>query len=67
VSVFELRIRSVRPDVNGDRQVDLTDLALLLARFGSSNAAHFQETDGDGDVDLHDLTTMLSSFGSSCG
>jgi Endonuclease/Exonuclease/phosphatase family len=55
-------------DVDGDGDVDLSDLALLLANFGSGPQppAPAGDTDGDDDVDLADLSTLLSSFGVSC-
>ncbi len=52
-------------DTNGDMQTDLTDLATLLANFGTQIGAKTADgdTDGDGDVDLTDLATLLASFG----
>jgi hypothetical protein len=55
-------------DVNGDRQVDLSDLTVLLSHFGMPNGGTLEDgdLDGDGDVDLSDLAAMLSRFGSIC-
>lgn len=55
-------------DVNGDLDVDLTDLATLLANFGTAGGATYDvgDLDFDGDVDLTDLATMLAEFGSNC-
>lgn len=55
-------------DVDGDNDVDLTDLASLLSNFGvASGAAREQgDLDGDGDVDLTDLATLLANFGTTC-
>ncbi|MCC6492596.1 MAG: VCBS repeat-containing protein, partial [Pirellulales bacterium] len=55
-------------DVNGSGAVDLSDLAILLAHFGTPSGATFADgdLDGDGDVDLGDLAMMLSSFGTVC-
>lgn len=55
-------------DTNRDNSVNLTDLANLLAGYGTtSNAALAQgDVDGDGDVDLTDLATLLQNFGSTC-
>ncbi len=54
-------------DLNGDLTVDLSDLATLLANFGSGSATPADgDIDGDGDVDLSDLATLLANFGVSC-
>lgn len=55
-------------DVNGDQQVDLSDLTVLLGNFGNTSGATLADgdLDGDGDVDLNDLTVMLSRFGAIC-
>ncbi|MFN0137620.1 MAG: hypothetical protein ACKVS9_16065, partial [Phycisphaerae bacterium] len=52
----------------GDMQVGLTDLATLLAHFGTPSGATFRngDLDGDFDVDLSDLATMLAAFGTIC-
>ena len=55
-------------DLNGDRSVDLTDLATMLTNFGlPSGATRAQgDLDTDGDVDLTDLANLLSLFGTTC-
>jgi hypothetical protein len=55
-------------DVDHDGDVDLTDLAQLLANYGTSSGASYEEgdLDGDGDVDLCDLATLLSFYGTIC-
>ena len=55
-------------DVNGDQQVNLTDLAIILTNFGTPGGASHADgdVDGDGDVDLADLATLLAAFGSPC-
>jgi serralysin len=50
-------------DLNGDKVVDLSDLAILLAAFGISDAG---DIDGDGDTDLADLAILLSHWGATC-
>ncbi len=55
-------------DLNGDRLIDLTDLAVLLGNFGNGGATPADgDIDGDGDVDLSDLATQLARFGIDCG
>lgn len=55
-------------DVNGDRAVNLSDLATLLANFGTSSGATRAQgdLDNDGDVDLSDLASLLAQFGTVC-
>ncbi|MBI5863496.1 MAG: hypothetical protein HZB38_03080 [Planctomycetes bacterium] len=53
--------------MDGDGDVDIADLALLLSSFGSTTGQPTYnpnaDFDGDGDVDLSDLTVLLSNFG----
>lgn len=53
-------------DLNG--AVDLGDLALLLANFGTGSGGTLDDgdLDGNGTVDLGDLAVLLSSFGTAC-
>jgi hypothetical protein len=55
-------------DLDGDRDVDLTDLARLLADYGTTGGATYEDgdLDGDGDVDLSDLAALLSVYGTAC-
>lgn len=55
-------------DVDDDGDVDLQDLAILLANFGRASGAAWPDgdLDGDGDVELQDLATLLAHFGSIC-
>jgi hypothetical protein len=55
-------------DVDDDDDIDLSDLAILLAHFGVPSGAGPEDgdLDGDGDVDLNDLAGLLARFGSSC-
>ncbi len=50
-------------DLTGDGQIDSTDLNIILAAFGTSDAG---DTDGDGDTDSADLNTVLAKFGAGC-
>jgi predicted outer membrane repeat protein len=50
-------------DLNGDRQVDLTDLATLLAVYGIDDGG---DLNCDGITDLTDLSTLLAVYGTTC-
>jgi hypothetical protein len=56
-------------DLDNDRDVDLSDLAGLLAHYGTTSGMTQAngDLDCDGDVDLSDLSTLLSAYGTSCG
>jgi aminopeptidase N len=47
-------------DLDGDGDVDLADLGILLASFEVDDGG---DLDGDGDTDLSDLGILLASFG----
>jgi len=68
VAVARSPVAILTGDTNGDLRVDLLDLAVLLANFGTPQGATVAEgdVDGDGDVDLADLTILLASFGRTC-
>ena len=55
-------------DLNGDLSVDIEDLAILLACFGSPALASCAAADlnCDGIVDVADLALLLSEFGTQC-
>ncbi len=53
-------------DSDGDGTVDLTDLANVLADFGTPDGDSAGDVDGDGDVDLTDLAIVLAHFGANC-
>ena len=55
-------------DVDGDWDVDSTDLATLLSSYGISSGATREDGDfdGDGDVDISDLATLLGCWGGVC-
>lgn len=56
-------------DLDGDGEIGLSDLAILLSNYGKPSGATYEEgdLDGDGDVDLADLAELLSVYGSTCG
>ena len=57
-------------DFNGDGQIDLADLALLLAAYGScyGDAVYDPklDLDNDGCIGLSDLARLLAVYGTSC-
>ena len=54
-------------DLDADQTVGLSDLAILLAHFGSAGANPGDgDYDGDLDVDLSDLAFLLANFGNNC-
>ena len=58
----------VDADFNDDCNVNLTDLATLLANFGTATGATNAsgDTDANGDVVLTDLANTLARFGNVC-
>lgn len=55
-------------DTNGDCVVDLSDLGVVLANYGTTSGATLAtgDLDADGDVDLSDLGIVLAAFGTNC-
>jgi hypothetical protein len=55
-------------DLDGDNDVDLGDLAQLLAHYGVTGGASYEEgdLDEDGDIDLADLASILGAYGTTC-
>lgn len=51
---------AVPGDLDGDGDVDLADLGILLASYGSDAGG---DLDGDGDTDLADLGILLANYG----
>jgi chitodextrinase len=48
-------------DLNGDNQVNVTDLSILLSNFNTSNAV--ADINKDGSVNIFDLSILLTHFG----
>lgn len=68
---YRVRVIAVPPcpgDLDGDDDVDLSDLAILLANYGTSIGAIYEQgdLDGDSDVDLGDLAELLGAYGHPC-
>jgi len=53
-------------DLNNDRVVDISDLSIVLAHFGTAGIS-FGDANGDGQCNLQDLSIVLSRFGTACG
>jgi hypothetical protein len=55
-------------DLDGDSDVDLNDLSIILANYGTPSGATYGQGDmnGDGDVDLNDLSMLLGVYGQTC-
>jgi hypothetical protein len=55
-------------DLDGDEDIDLSDLAQLLGNYGMTGGATYEDgdLDGDGDVDLQDLAALLAVYGIVC-
>ena len=55
-------------DLDEDDDVDIADLAQLLASYGETAGMtyHDGDLDGDGDVDLADLAELLGTYGTTC-
>jgi hypothetical protein len=54
-------------DLDGDEDVDLSDLAQMLVHYGKQNGATYWmgDLDGDEDVDLSDLAVLLEWYGTA--
>lgn len=63
-------IRSIRGDLDGDCDVDLADLAKLLAAYDTcaGDQVHdpVADIDTNGCVDLADLAILLTAYGTAC-
>ena len=68
VSVFSCEEAYCFGDLDGDNDIDLSDLSQMLSNYGTAGGAEYEDgdLDGDGDVDLSDLSALLSVYGTSC-
>jgi len=55
----------VPTDFDGDGDVDLSDLAIVLGNYGITSGAAYEDGDanGDGAVNLSDLAELLGQYG----
>jgi aminopeptidase N len=68
-AVWTFHVRPPCPtDLNGDSNIDLADLAVLLSNFGTTSGASPDQGDLNSDeaVDLADLAIFLATFGTAC-
>ncbi len=63
VYTFELTCIKCSADLNGDHEVNSSDLGSLLAQFGVCSAPCAADLNGDNEVNSADLGQMLSNFG----
>ena len=68
VKVFYNQGPSCLGDLDGNNEVSLSDLAILLSNYGTSSGMSYYDgdLDGDTDVDLSDLAALLALYGTSC-
>jgi hypothetical protein len=53
-------------DLDGDRDVDHSDLGIFLSDWGCTGADCIGDIDGDGDTDADDLQLLLANWGAVC-
>lgn len=64
--IVDFTLPGILGDLDGDGDVDLADLAALLANYGQTGMGPGDgDLDGDGDVDLADLAALLANYGAS--
>jgi hypothetical protein len=68
ITTFACEDEDCLGDLDGDRDIDLSDLAALLPNYGTTSGAGYSDgdLDGDGDVDLSDLSALLAVYGTTC-
>ena len=66
--IVDFTLPAIPGDLDGDGDVDLSDLSALLAHYGTPSGANPEDgdLDGDGDVDLEDLAALLAHYGNVC-
>jgi hypothetical protein len=60
--------RPCRGDLDGDCDIDLSDLAHLLGHYGATSAVAYKDGDlnRDGTINLVDLAVLLANYGTDC-
>ena len=54
----------IDPDINGDGQVNVTDLLSVIDQWGESNSP--ADTNGDGITNIIDVLEVIIGWGASC-
>jgi subtilisin family serine protease len=67
VEIWGWQVTPCFGDADGDGDVDITDLGLLLTNFGMGGPGILGDVDDDHDVDITDLGILLAQFGVACG
>lgn len=66
IEILALQAPLCAADLNGDGVVDLSDLGVILAHYGSAGLPSEGDVNGDGQIDLSDLGVLLAEYGSVC-
>ncbi len=68
MGAYEFQGSTCFGDLTGDNQIDLADLSILLANYGTAGGATYADgdLDGNGSVNLADLSELLARYGDSC-
>jgi hypothetical protein len=67
MGAYEFQGETCFADLDADGDIDLVDLAILLANYGSTGTVYGDgDLDRDEDVDLADLATLLAVYGTTC-
>jgi hypothetical protein len=67
MGAYEFQGETCFGDLDGDNDIDLLDLARLLANYGSTGTVYTDgDLDRDEDVDLTDLAALLAVYGTLC-
>ncbi|MCK4873710.1 MAG: hypothetical protein KAS72_13390 [Phycisphaerales bacterium] len=63
---FDLIVGRCMGDLDGDYDIDQSDLGMLLVDYGCTGAPCPGDCDNDGDTDQSDLGILLAYYGQSC-
>ena len=67
MGAYEFQGETCFGDLDGDDDIDLSDLAVLLPNYGHTGTVYTDgDLDRDEDVDLEDLSALLSVYRTTC-